>query len=195
MCPATITSTWLLPWHLSGPMLAPLGQGKWAIDAALGPSSRKPSEMVQSEMVRRQRNPARPSYCPLRSVLPSPASSQYQTMLRWGQENLHISGVQLQSQDCLCRLQSKVLWRFQHSIRNKQLMNTPPEISTTLKSGSGGCVSQRNPISILFYSFWPKFNKTASKSLQVIADIEELRRTVWKKQKKMSRVMTREQFS
>lgn len=131
--------------------LAALGQGKRAIHAALGPNSRKP---WPHGLVRRQRNPARPSYCPPRSVLPSPASNWYQTTLRWGQQNIHISGVQLQSQGCLCGLQSKVLWRFQHSIRNELLLNCRAKF--VLKSGSGGCVSQRNPLSILFLFFLPQ---------------------------------------
>lgn len=137
---ATITSTCDPCWQL------------W--DKANRPSillwAKQQKTMAPSEMVRRQRNPARPSYCPPWSVLPSPASSWYQNTLRWGQ-HLHISGVPLQSWDCLCRWQSKVLWRFQHSIRNEQLLNCRAKFVP--KSGSGDCVSQINPISIFFLFF------------------------------------------
>lgn len=147
MGPATITSTWFLHCHLS-PMLAALGQHP----CCSWPKQRK--TIAPSELVRRQRNLAKPSYCPPRSVLPSPASSWYQTTLWWGQHYLHISGVQLQSRDCLCRWQSKVLWRFQHSVRNGQLLNCRAKFAP--KSGSGDCVSQRNPTSTLFLFFLPQ---------------------------------------
>lgn len=144
--------------------------------------------MVPSEMARRQRNPARPSFaqhdlcCP-----PQPAAG---TRPRWGEPTVF---THLWGPSPVMGLFVQVLWRFQHSSEISSFWTAEPSLSQSQ------ALVIVPPKEILFphyfYSSCSRFNETTSKSLQVIAYIEEPRRTVWKKQRKTTRVMTREEFS
>lgn len=190
MGPATITSTWLLHWHLSS-MLAALGRGKWAIHAALGPSSGKPwphqrwwgGRGIQQDPPIAHHNLC----CP-----PQPAAG---TRPCWGEANkIHTSLGSNSSHRIVCASCSP---------RCCEDSNTTSEMSCCWTAEPSLSQSQALvvvfPKEILFpyyfYSSYPKFRKTTSKSLQVIAYIKEPRRTLWKKQRKITRVMTREEFS
>lgn len=194
MGPATITITRFLHWHLS-PMLAALGQGRWAIHAALGPSSRK-SWPHQRWWGGRGIQPDPPLAhhdlcCP-----PQPAAGNRTC---WGEANINTSLGSHSSHG--------TAWA-DGSPRYCEDFNTPSETSpcwtadpSLSQSKALVIVSPKEILflyyfySVLFLSSCPKFNKTTSKSLQVLASIEEPRRTVWKKQRKTTEVMTREEFS
>lgn len=193
MGPATITITRFLHWHLS-PMLAALGQGRWAIHAALGPSSRKswPHQRWWGGRGIQQDPPLahHDLCCP-----PQPAAGNRTC---WGRPTLtHLWGL------------TPVMGLLgQMAVQGIEDFNTPSETSHCWTADPSLSQSQALVIvspkeilflyyfySVLFLSSCPKFNKTTSESLQVLASIEEPRRTVWKKQRKTTKVMTREEFS
>lgn len=190
MGPATITSSWLLQCHLS-PMLAALGQGKWAIHAALGPSSGKPGPLQRwwgGRGIRQDPPIAHPDLC----CPPQPAAG---TRPHWGEANsIYTSLEYSSSHGTVCVGGSPRGWEdFSTLSKMSSCWTVEPSLS---QSQALVIVSSKEILfPYYFYSFCPIFKKTTSKSLQVIAYIKEPRRTVWKKQRKTSRVMTREEFS